>query len=87
MTRVIHVITASLIAGGMEAFLARLAPALGRKGFAGEITVLPHFAAPEQAPRVERRLFDTPEDVPLILALGRFDRLKGFDIALRAPDV
>ncbi len=188
MTRVIHVITASRIAGGMEAFLARLAPALRRsgleqiviarpggdlsahlhalgvetltyslykrrplsawgvrrtfrrfapdvalswlpraaqqvppgpwvhvaqvgwyrgldcyeraarmvmptpdmkrhfleQGFAGEITVLPHFAAPEQAPPVERRLFDTPEDVPLVLALGRFDRLKGFDIALRA---
>ena len=46
MTRVIHVITASRIAGGMEAFLARLAP-----------------------------------------ALGRFDRFKGFDVALCAPDV
>jgi len=32
VTRVIHVITASRIAGGMEAFLARLAPALGRSG-------------------------------------------------------
>ena len=188
LTRVIHVITTSRIAGGMEAFLARLAPALGRsglpqlviarpggdlsrrlraegvetltyslykrrplsswgvkrtfrrfapdvalswlpcaaqqmppgpwvhvaqvgwyrgldcyeraermvmptpdmkrhfaeRGFTGEITVLPHFAVPEHAPPVSRSLFATPEGVPIILALGRFDPIKGFDIALRA---
>ena len=54
------------------------------QGFTGEITVLPHFAVPEHAPPVSRSLFATPEGVPIILALGRFDPLKGYDIALRA---
>jgi len=53
-------------------------------GFEGEITVLPHFASEERLPPVARRAFDTPDAAPLVLGLGRFDSIKGFDLALRA---
>ncbi|HYB09436.1 MAG TPA: glycosyltransferase [Alphaproteobacteria bacterium] len=53
-------------------------------GFKGEITVLPHFANVERVSPVLRRTFETPDAAPLVLGLGRFDTIKGFDIALRA---
>lgn len=53
-------------------------------GFAGEITVLPHFAPTERLPPVARDPFDTPADAPVVLGLGRFDPTKGFDLAVRA---
>jgi glycosyltransferase involved in cell wall biosynthesis len=53
-------------------------------GFKGEIAVLPHFANAERLPPVARRTFETPDAAPLVLGLGRFDSIKGFDIALRA---
>jgi glycosyltransferase involved in cell wall biosynthesis len=53
-------------------------------GFAGDITVLPHFAANERLAPVARDAFDTPPDAPVVLGMGRFDRVKGFDLALRA---
>lgn len=54
-------------------------------GFKGEITALPHhFAAFEPAPRVERAMLDTPETVPIVLGLGRFEPHKGFDLAVEA---
>jgi len=54
------------------------------QGFRGEIAVLPHFAVAEEAEPIERSLFDTPEGVPIMMALGRFDPIKGYDVALRA---
>ena len=52
-------------------------------GFCGDITVLPHFAA-SQPPAAACDGFDTPSDAPVVLGMGRFDRTKGFDLALRA---
>ncbi len=53
-------------------------------GFAGEIAVLPHFAPAERLPPIARDAFDTPADAPVVLGLGRFDPVKGFDVAVRA---
>jgi len=53
-------------------------------GFAGEIAVLPHFAHGERLAPTERSAFATPADARVVLGLGRFDPLKGFDIAVRA---
>jgi glycosyltransferase involved in cell wall biosynthesis len=53
-------------------------------GFRGEITVLPQFSRRERLPPVARDAFDTPPDAPVVLALGRFDRTKGFDLAVNA---
>jgi glycosyltransferase involved in cell wall biosynthesis len=53
-------------------------------GFAGEITVLPHFAHAERLPPVAADAFATPFGAPVLLGLGRFDPIKGFDIAVRA---
>lgn len=52
---------------------------------------LPNFVNAEQAPPVPRKTNYTPETVPLIFALGRLHKNKGFDTLLRAvarlPDV
>ncbi len=53
-------------------------------GFGGEITVLPHFAPTERLPPVARDAFATPADASVVLGLGRFDPIKGFDLAVRA---
>lgn len=45
---------------------------------------LPNFVDATPAPPVERVSLDTPDDVPLLLALGRLHRNKGFDILLNA---
>ncbi|HZB92262.1 MAG TPA: glycosyltransferase [Stellaceae bacterium] len=53
-------------------------------GFRGEIAVLPHFAPSERLPATARAAFETPPEAPVVLGLGRFDRIKGFDLAVQA---
>ena len=45
---------------------------------------LANFARIESVPPMARATFDTPEDVPLILALGRLHPVKAFDVLLHA---
>jgi glycosyltransferase involved in cell wall biosynthesis len=45
---------------------------------------LANFARIETAPPMARSTFDTPDDVPLLLALGRLHRVKALDVLLRA---
>ena len=45
---------------------------------------LPNFVDADRMPPADRRQFDTPAEVPLLLCLGRLHRNKGFDTALTA---
>ena len=45
---------------------------------------LPNFVDATVAPPVGRESLDTPEDVPVLLALGRLHANKGFDVLLAA---
>ena len=45
---------------------------------------LPNFVDADEAPPVSRTSLDTPEDVPLLLALGRLHTNKAFDVLLEA---
>jgi glycosyltransferase involved in cell wall biosynthesis len=45
---------------------------------------LPNFAEDARAAPLPRAQFETPEDAPLALALGRLHRNKGFDLLLEA---
>ncbi|MDZ4373914.1 MAG: glycosyltransferase [Phenylobacterium sp.] len=52
---------------------------------AGRVTCIPNFAAvPDHGGTVPRESQNTPEDVPLLLAMGRLHESKGHDIALQA---
>ena len=54
-------------------------------GFLAErIQVLPHFADLAVGKPLDRASLDTPNNVPVFLALGRLEPIKGFDIALQA---
>ncbi len=45
---------------------------------------IPTFAQAKTVPPVPRERFDTPQDAPLFLALGRLHEKKAFDILIRA---
>lgn len=49
-----------------------------------QISVIPNFVPDVATERIARRQFNTPENAPLLLALGRLHKNKGFDILLRA---
>ena len=48
------------------------------------VHVVANFAAPSTLPPVDRAALATPNDAPLLLALGRFHRNKAFDILIEA---
>lgn len=52
---------------------------------AGRVSCIPNFAAapPDVAP-VERASLDTPQDAPLLLAMGRLHESKAHDVSLQA---
>jgi glycosyltransferase involved in cell wall biosynthesis len=55
------------------------------QGFAEDrVHYLPNFAEGRPMPPVSRQLFDTPDDAPLLLCLGRMHPNKAFDVALEA---
>lgn len=55
------------------------------QGFAREKThYIPNFATLEQGEAIARSALNTPQDVPLILALGRLHPCKGLDVLLKA---
>ena len=49
-----------------------------------DVSVIPNFVPDNRAMPAQRKKYDTPEDAPLLLALGRFQPNKGFDILLKA---
>lgn len=52
---------------------------------AGKIRYIPNFAAaPADAVPADRAALDTPEDVPLLLAMGRLHEAKAHDVSLNA---
>jgi len=51
---------------------------------AGRAHYLPNFVESQTAPAAARHMFDTPDDAPLLLAMGRLHPNKGFDVLLAA---
>ena len=49
-----------------------------------KITYIPNFVDERKGSPLERSMFDTPTGFPIILALGRFHKNKGFDVLLEA---
>ena len=48
------------------------------------VSLIPNFPSIPDGPKLDRGAFDTPEDAPLALALGRLHPAKGLDILIRA---
>lgn len=56
-----------------------------RQGWPRERTFyIPNFASPGKEPALCRSAFDTPQDAPLWLAMGRLHSAKAHDVSLRA---
>jgi glycosyltransferase involved in cell wall biosynthesis len=56
-----------------------------RRGWPAERVVhIPNFAAAGGEAPLPRAALDTPEDVPLLLAMGRLHRVKAHDVSLKA---
>jgi glycosyltransferase involved in cell wall biosynthesis len=54
-------------------------------GFAKEkVFFIPNFAVIQDAPAIDRAIFDTPKHAKLALALGRLHKSKALDVLLRA---
>lgn len=52
---------------------------------AGKVRYIPNFAlAPPEVPAADRAELQTPQDVPLLLAMGRLHEAKAHDVALEA---
>jgi glycosyltransferase involved in cell wall biosynthesis len=49
---------------------------------AARISVIPNFAPDDRAGPASRAALETPDDAPLVLALGRLHENKGFDVLL-----
>ena len=62
-----------------------IADYLVREGWpADKVHYIPNFATADEHPALPRAALDTPEDVPLFLAMGRLHSDKAHDITLRA---
>jgi glycosyltransferase involved in cell wall biosynthesis len=56
-----------------------------RRGWpAAKVSYIPNFAAPGEGAPVDRALYDTPADAPLLLAMGRLHASKAHDVSIRA---
>ncbi len=56
-----------------------------RKGWpADRVRYIPNFAEAKADPAIDRATLDTPDDVPLLLAMGRLHSDKAHDVSLRA---
>ncbi|MBE7638169.1 glycosyltransferase [Sneathiella sp. P13V-1] len=51
---------------------------------ADKVHYIPNFINWSPSPAISRAEFDTPNDVPLLLCLGRLHQVKGLDTAIRA---
>jgi len=51
---------------------------------ADRVHLIPNFCRLDDSPTIPRAEFDTPEGVPLVVALGRLHRVKAFDVLLQA---
>lgn len=56
-----------------------------RSGWADDkVSVIPNFVSEASGDPVSREIFDTPDDAPVLLALGRLHENKGFDTLIDA---
>ena len=51
---------------------------------ANNVWYIPNFVEEQQQPAINRSEFDTPPDIPLVLAMGRLHQNKAFDVLIQA---